>query len=252
MPHREQPAHDLVQWRSAREQSCSARTPRNRQQHTQHQALWPRRGGEERLERAGSWYAAGRGHLVLRRRGLESDVHLVAEQRSAGLECLIPAEAEILVELSAQLELDPLIATCRLGKMARSPGMSSIADAPSSRPDLRGSEAIRADVAYVLDVAQHHGLTHPADPSRSILVVGDGFPVTAASFVAAYGPIVKPSHRVRPLDSPAFSKTRITMPLRRDRNLDRLVGLAMLVLSLGVSRPKHRGRLSAPLHCHCR
>ncbi len=38
-----------------------------------------------------------------------------------------------------------------------------MADALSSRPDLRGSETVGADVAHVLDVVPHHNITHPAD-----------------------------------------------------------------------------------------
>ena len=69
-----------------------------------------------------------------------------------------------MVELSVRFELDPLIAACPLERMAGVRGTSSMADALSSRPDLRGSEAVRADVAYVLDVVPHHNITHPADP----------------------------------------------------------------------------------------
>src|SRR5450759_1613124 len=73
-----------------------------------------------------------------------------------------------------------------------------MSDVLSSRPDLCGSEAVGADVAHVLDVVPHHNITHPADRERGSLVIGNGFLVADASFVADYGAIGELSHRARP------------------------------------------------------
>jgi hypothetical protein len=77
-----------------------------------------------------------------------------------------------------------------------------MSDVLSSRPDLCGSEAVGADVAHVLDVVPHHNITHPAERERGSLVIGNGFLVADASFVADYGAIVELSHRTRPAASP--------------------------------------------------
>ena len=139
------------------------------------------RRSEDRRRRCSPDQTVGSGPSSLHRRDIECDLHLVAEERSARLERLIPAEAEIsAVELSTQLELDPFISArlaCRPAQLRVERDLTGDAAHRQVADELQTPAVevvdlgrVEADLRIALDVEEVGGATQVLVSHRRVRV----------------------------------------------------------------------------------